>query len=183
MEDPLANGWRILKASVSLNTDKKGGTDEDQWQCHSAEVIVAAQLLELVERESARRFVVHCGQKNGLMVRLSRKVKAPVTDPHVQLWVFNPDMRYSHSSPGNRSSAERAMKVFFQETDDVDTIINRDLGKSSLLSVEELELPTMMFEALSTALLHSNSILPFSTRKFQEWKVGLLSRFNRRNGP
>lgn len=31
-------------------------------------MIVAAQLLELIERESARRFVVHCGQKSGLLV-------------------------------------------------------------------------------------------------------------------
>lgn len=30
--------------------------------------MVAAQLLELVERESARRFGVHCGTENGLLV-------------------------------------------------------------------------------------------------------------------
>ncbi|KAJ5594437.1 uncharacterized protein N7459_000645 [Penicillium hispanicum] len=162
VEDPSVGGWRVLKANVSLNTMHREA-DDDQWQSHSAEVIVAAQLLEMIERESARRFVVHCGQKSGLL-----------------LWVFNPDICYSNSSSGHRVNAQQAMKVFFQETDDVDAIINRDLGKPSLLSVEELELPGMIFQALSDALLASNQMLPLSARRFNEWQVGLLSRFSRR---
>lgn len=70
MEDPSANGWRLLKANVALNTNKSYDSAEEQWQSHPAELIVAAQLLELIERESARRFVVHCGQKTGFLVRL-----------------------------------------------------------------------------------------------------------------
>jgi hypothetical protein len=65
MEDPSANGWRLLKANVSLNTSKDS---EEPWTTYPTEMIVAAQLLELIERESARRFVVHCGQKSGLLV-------------------------------------------------------------------------------------------------------------------
>lgn len=68
MEDSSANGWRLLKANVSLNTNSALGA-ENVWKSHSEEIIVAAQLLELIERESARRFVVHCGQKQGLLVR------------------------------------------------------------------------------------------------------------------
>jgi hypothetical protein len=67
MEDSSANGWRLLKANVSLNTNSAPHTEEE-WQSHPEEMIVAAQLLELIERESARRFVVHCGQKSGLLV-------------------------------------------------------------------------------------------------------------------
>jgi hypothetical protein len=69
MEDPTANGWRLLKANVTLNTHDPDDSEE-QWESHPAELIVAAQLLELIERESARRFVVHCGQKSGLLVHL-----------------------------------------------------------------------------------------------------------------
>jgi hypothetical protein len=65
MEDPSASGWRLLKANVSLNTSKDS---EEPWTTYPTEMIVAAQLLELIERESARRFVVHCGQKSGLLV-------------------------------------------------------------------------------------------------------------------
>jgi hypothetical protein len=69
MEDPVAKGWRLLKASVSLNTNApRCETDVAKWEVHPTETIVAAQLLELIERESARRFVVHCGQKSGLVV-------------------------------------------------------------------------------------------------------------------
>lgn len=71
MEDPSSNGWRLLKANVSLNTNQTICDIEDQWQSHPAETIIAAQLLELIERESARRFVVHCGQKSGLLVSRS----------------------------------------------------------------------------------------------------------------
>ncbi|KAJ5780681.1 hypothetical protein N7457_005841 [Penicillium paradoxum] len=160
MEDPIANGWRLLKANVSLNT-KSTDSDPD-WEDHATETIVAAQLLELIERESARRFVVHCGQKNGLV-----------------LWVFNPDMRYSNSSAGCSIMAQQAMKVFYQESADVDGLLHPEIGNPSPLSVEELELPSMIFDAMSRALNGSNEMLPVSARRFNEWHVGFLSRYKR----
>ncbi|KAJ5215224.1 uncharacterized protein N7498_001631 [Penicillium cinerascens] len=159
MEDPSANGWRLLKANVSLNTGKDS---EESWTTHSIEVIVAAQLLELIERESARRFVVHCGKTSGLL-----------------LWVFNPHLRYSNSSSGHSVNDQQAMKVFYQEKEDVDKLLAPEIGQPSPLSVEELELPSMIFQALSDTLHRSSQMLPISARKFNEWQVGLLSRFSR----
>lgn len=78
MEDPSTNGWRLLKANVSLNTNvNTEDAGEAPWQNHPAEVIIAAQLLELIERESARRFVVHCGLKHGLLVCTPRSSISP----------------------------------------------------------------------------------------------------------
>ncbi|KAJ5530958.1 hypothetical protein N7527_004351 [Penicillium freii] len=163
MEDPIAKGWRLLKANVSLNTSSLSHeAGLAKWEVHPTETIVAAQLLELIERESARRFVVHCGQKSGLV-----------------LWVFNPDMRYSNSSAGRSIMAQQAMKVFYQKSPDVDELLHPEIGNPSPLSVEELELPSMIFEAMSQALTGSNEMLPFSARRFNEWNVGLLSRFRR----
>lgn len=163
MEDPIAKGWRLLKANVSLNTSSLSReADIKKWEIHPTETIVAAQLLELIERESARRFVVHCGQKSGLV-----------------LWVFNPDMRYSNSSAGRTIMAQQAMKVFYQKSPDVDELLHPEIGNPSPLSVEELELPSMIFEAMSQALTGSNEMLPLSARRFNEWNVGLLSRFRR----
>jgi hypothetical protein len=68
MEDPSARGWRLLKANVSLNNVPSSDSDKEKWESYPTQMIVAAQLLELIERESARRFVVHCGQKSGLLV-------------------------------------------------------------------------------------------------------------------
>lgn len=75
--------------------------------------------------------------------------------------------------------AQQAMKVFFQDTANVDDLLHPEIGNPSPLSVEEVELPSMVFEAMEKALRDSNAMLPVSARKFQEWQVGLLSRFNR----
>lgn len=72
------------------------------------------------------------------------------------------------------------MKVFFQETREVDKLLAPEIGNPSPLSVEELELPSMVYEALSEALQGSNQMLPPTAGRFKEWHVGLLSRFSRR---
>ena len=71
MEDITASGWRLLKANLAASTPPEKGNEaeETSWRSHPTQTVVAAQLLELVERESARRLVVHCGQKDGLLVR------------------------------------------------------------------------------------------------------------------
>jgi hypothetical protein len=74
---------------------------------------------------------------------------------------------------------QQAMKVFYQEKEDVDKLLAPEIGQPSPLSVEELELPSMIFQALSDALHRSSQMLPVSARKFNEWQVGLLSRFSR----
>lgn len=71
------------------------------------------------------------------------------------------------------------MKVFFQEREDVEELLHPEVGKVTPLSVEELELPSMIFLELSDALRRSNLMLPLSARRFQEWHVGLLSRYHR----
>ncbi|OJJ34029.1 hypothetical protein ASPWEDRAFT_113398 [Aspergillus wentii DTO 134E9] len=164
LEDPMADGWRLLKANLSANTQPAEGieTEEPTWTSHPTETVVAAQLLELIERESARRFAVHCGQKNGLL-----------------LWVFNPDLRYSNSGADHSTTAQRGMKVFFRDTPNVDDVINPEQGKASSLSLEELELPSSIFAAVSECLIRSSETLPSSARHFREWRVGLLNRFER----
>ena len=88
-------------------------------------------------------------------------------------------MRYSNSSAGRSIMAQQAMKVFYQRSPDVDELLHPEIGNPSPLSVEELELPSMIFEAMSQALTGSNEMLPLSARRFNEWNVGLLSRFRR----
>ena len=62
----LANGWRIFKSSVSIG--RPNGRIMVAWESQSIEVLVSAQVLEMVERESVRRAVVHCGEGKGLLV-------------------------------------------------------------------------------------------------------------------
>lgn len=87
-EDIMANGWRLLKANLSVHTpsseqqstqrESESDTQEPSWETHSAEILVAAQILEMIERESVRRFVVHpSGAKNGLLVHFLFLVHFP----------------------------------------------------------------------------------------------------------
>lgn len=63
-DNEVANdGWRIYKANISVCPGSRntvnGSPDEETWETYPVETIVAAQLLELIEREGLRRFVVH----------------------------------------------------------------------------------------------------------------------------
>ncbi|KAL2838846.1 ubiquitin-conjugating enzyme E2-binding protein [Aspergillus pseudodeflectus] len=163
VEDAIAQGWRLFKTSLSAGFPVAEGPSEVKWESHSPDLVVAAQLLELIERESARRFIIHCGKKNGLL-----------------LWVFNPDMRYSSTGTGYSITPQRAIKAFFQTTDNVDDLLHPEPGKTSSLSLEELRLPPDTFTAFFHALENSNSRLPQSARKFQrDWSVGILHRHER----
>ncbi|KAG2413861.1 hypothetical protein HFD88_003051 [Aspergillus terreus] len=167
IDDPVAEGWRLFKTSLSAHTPSNDTPtpSEGIWETHSIETIVAAQLLELIERESARRFVLHCGQKSGLL-----------------LWVFNPDLRYSNSSSSHSVTAQRAMKVLFQSVADVDAMLHPECGKPSPLSLEELRLPGTVFGAVEEVLKTRNEMLPASARAFREWSVSILHRFERVGG-
>ncbi|KAL2829757.1 ubiquitin-conjugating enzyme E2-binding protein [Aspergillus cavernicola] len=163
VEDAIAKGWRLFKTSLSAGSPSTEDDAKVNWDSHPAELVVAAQLLELIERESARRFIIHCGGKDGLLI-----------------WVFNPDMRYSNSCSEHSISSQRAMKVFFQATAKVEEMLHPEPGKTSSLSLEELRLPRDTFASLSNALDASNGILPQSARAFQrDWRVGILHRLER----
>ncbi|KAF7588848.1 hypothetical protein BBP40_005095 [Aspergillus hancockii] len=163
VEDTVAKGWRLFKTSLSVSKLLSEDESEDpSWETHPLETVVAAQLLELVERESARRFVLHCGQGDGLLI-----------------WVFNPDMQYSNSSSDHNITAQRALKIFFQDVADVDAMLHPELGKTSSLSLDELRVPSNVFSAVSETLKSRNKMLPDSAREFREWKVGIMHRFDR----
>ncbi|KAE8411518.1 ubiquitin-conjugating enzyme E2-binding protein [Aspergillus pseudocaelatus] len=163
VEDTVAKGWRLFKTSLSASKQlSEGDCKSLGWESHPLEVVVAAQLLELIERESARRFVLHCGRGDGLLI-----------------WVFNPDMRYSNSSSDHGITAQRAMKILFQDVIDVDGMLHPDRGKASSLSLEELRLPPGVFSAISETLTSRNRMLPKSAREFRGWKVGIMHRHDR----
>jgi len=91
--------------------------------------------------------------------------------------VFNPDLRYSSSS--SNVTAQRAMKVLYQRVSDVATLLSPENGVSTSTSLEDLFLPLNIYEGVRLALEKSNEMLPVSARRFREWDVGLLDRFER----
>lgn len=67
--DAIAKGWRLFKTSLSATVESGESSKEMTWESHPVELVVAAQLLELIERESARRFIIHSGKTDGFLVR------------------------------------------------------------------------------------------------------------------
>lgn len=148
----------------------------------------------MIEREGVRRFVLHCGEKDGLLVcqplrdimpdlvrfdSSQRLKQLTLYDLLIssQLWIFNPDLRYSSSSADHSITAQRAMKIFMQPVSNIESLLDPEQGKGQSISLEELYLPANIFAEVGLALRRSNEILPASARRFREWEVTFLSRF------
>ncbi|RJE19502.1 hypothetical protein PHISCL_08164 [Aspergillus sclerotialis] len=71
------------------------------------------------------------------------------------------------------------MKVFFQYINDTANLLGSGSGTATPLSLEELEFPEKIFNAVVSTLEERNGMLPIRTRIFREWKVGILNRFER----
>lgn len=103
----------------------------------------------------------------------------------LQLWVFNPELRYSSSCPptatANRGTiaSQRAMKVFYQylSSSKVESLLANELGERQPTSVGDLDLHSCgILEELDSSLKRSTEMLPVLARKFQEWNVGVMDR-------
>lgn len=47
---------------------KHTGAREHAFETHSIDIITSSQLLDLIEHEGVRRFVIHAGQSDGILV-------------------------------------------------------------------------------------------------------------------
>ena len=89
-------------------------------------------------------------------------------------------MRYSYSESHcsvRTASAQRALKVFYQDIADTSSLVNLAPGAPASATLEELCLPCNIYRDMVLALESSNKLLPPSGRKFREWNVGLLNIF------
>jgi ubiquitin-protein ligase E3 D len=66
------------------------------------------------------------------------------------------------------------LKIFYQKTYDAQKLLDEHQA-----SLEELRLPKLIFEPFKQALIDSTDLLPPSARKFQEWTIGLIDRYER----
>ncbi|KGY15239.1 hypothetical protein PABG_11817 [Paracoccidioides brasiliensis Pb03] len=197
-EDTSFPGLRLYKTNVSVLQKPKDeiSSDDDLWESYPVDMIVGTQLLELVERIGARRFAVHStdyklpdsqGSRSGLLVlRIDQANYDQLTHAIAQnkLWLFNPDLRYSSLSSGSgadgdvsTTTAQRAVKVFYKEVADIQSMLDPAQGTPSPTAVEEVSLPANVYDVMKQALERSSETLPMSGRQFGEWSVGLVSRF------
>jgi hypothetical protein len=92
------------------------------------------------------------------------------------MWILSPAIRYTTTVQENSESASPgtpAMKIFWKSITDTDA--NKLLDSTTY---EEISLPAETILEIEKCLKASESFLPPSNRKFQDWNVGLLERFD-----
>jgi ubiquitin-protein ligase E3 D len=150
--DDTAEGWRLYKSNLSIKPSL-----DAEWETYSPQIFISSQLLSLIEASAARKFVVHTDN----------------SEPGILVWVFNPDIHYSSSR--RSEPVVRALKIFYQLVDDGQKLLDEHQA-----SLEELRLPRPVYESFQKSLIDSTDLLPPSARKFQDWTIGLLDRFERK---
>ncbi|KAI5817129.1 ubiquitin-conjugating enzyme E2-binding protein [Pyronema omphalodes] len=144
-EDSLL--WRLNKWNLSLN----------EKESHPLECFLSAQFISYAEEGGVRRLLV------------TNENNTQVTG--LKVWVFNPDIRYTHSQ---ESKPVRGIKVFWQAVKKGEHVPTDSLKATGF---EAVELDAKAFETLKRCLDESNSALPVGIRQSGEWNVGAIRRF------
>ena len=168
---------RLFKWSLLLRRESTSS-----WEQNNIQNFVCAQLLESMEDQNVRKFVAFASNSkdtgHGLLVSHQIVIFAQKTELNrTQLWVFNPDIKYS-SSRLCQGHPRRAMKILYEIIEDPLGVLNKNP-----VSLEELPLPDMIMEQLEESLKYSYEILPEAAKRplpdatMCNWKVALLDRF------
>ncbi|EHY59524.1 hypothetical protein HRR83_001198 [Exophiala dermatitidis] len=149
---------RLVKSRLQVVPDSNRDSES-----FPAATFVCGQLLSLIESSVTRRVVVHADNRAGTHVE---------EDEGLMLWIFNPDIYYSSSKRG--PTAHRAMKVFYKVVANPVKFLD-----ANSTTYEELVVTEEDFVDFRKTLEESTNILPQSARRFQDWEVGLLDRWEK----
>lgn len=157
--DNRAEGYRLFKWALSL----PAATSHNSKVTSSAyplDNFISAQLLSLISSQAIRKFILHSASSMGMALHL---------------WVFASHISYSSSSSKGPPTAQPAMKIFYKIL--TPSILSVKLEEQTLMSDEEVLLPEDVVETIWKNLSASTQNMPRSARKFQDWDVGMLHRF------
>jgi hypothetical protein len=193
--DQHAEGYRLYKWRLdSTRTDRPSSSQTtsppESYYSPSIQGIITAQLQSIM--------LAQCTSKLLLLPTDTKPMNTPTTI--LSLWILNPTLRYSSTNTDQRQqqqqqqqeqqqqqqqehdspTAKLAMKVFWKpiSSSTAEALAASESAPSSSKS-EEVYLPQAAILELKDILHRSVSYLPPSGRKFQDWHVGLLNRFER----
>ncbi|KAK7183507.1 hypothetical protein DPSP01_008488 [Paraphaeosphaeria sporulosa] len=173
--DPSSSGHRIWKWCIGVSTPTPQAQPQKPLS-FPPQHWIAARLLHLIENQNVRRFHVHPPlppspsppSPSGLMPE-------PEPVPSLLCWVFTPDLIVSSSL--NTRGPTRALKVFWKRQ----TWAPLQPGEVEKVDEEDVEVVGVLFEALGRVLVESQGGMPESARRWGEWEVGLLERFDKQH--
>ncbi|KAF2968579.1 hypothetical protein GQX73_g4954 [Xylaria multiplex] len=139
---------------------------------------VSAMLLATVARSGCSKSVLlPIKSKNNAPLDGSKFENGSQVQGVLQIWVFNANITFS-STKASRSPID-AVKVFYRIVSQEEA----DIMLESITSdVQDISLPSEAITTILGLLNESNSLVPESDRKFKEWTVGLLERWDGKGG-
>ncbi|KAG0648175.1 Ubiquitin-conjugating enzyme E2C-binding [Hyphodiscus hymeniophilus] len=160
--DYQAEGYRLYKWRLkSRNTSISEPTLSS---------LITAQLQSIMLAQCSSRLV---------LLPMNWQPSSPQTSSSpvcfLSMWILSPTIRYSTTAQDATAPGKLAMKIFWKSISatEADNLLN---GSSH----EEVSLSTEAIIEIEKCLRDSASFLPPSGRKFQDWDVGLLERFDRK---
>lgn len=95
----------------------------------------------------------------------------------LNIWVFNANITFSSTEAP--TSPINAVKVFYRTVspEEADKLL-----ESMTSDVQDIPLPSEAITTISELLNRSNAFVPEGDRRFQDWTVGLLEKWNGKGG-
>ncbi|KAI0011297.1 ubiquitin-conjugating enzyme E2-binding protein [Xylariaceae sp. FL0662B] len=163
----------MFKWQVSISESTRQGPSIWPSLCHC----VSAMLLATMARSGCSKSIIMpmksqlASAQNGSSTNLDG-----TSQSLLHIWVFNANIVFS--STEERKSPIQAIKVFYRmvSPDGADRMLD-----SMTSDVQDITLPADAIETVLGILNSSNGFLPQNDRKFKEWTVGLLERWNESN--
>ncbi|KAI0433419.1 ubiquitin-conjugating enzyme E2-binding protein [Xylaria sp. FL1042] len=157
--------WQVIVKQQEQNTP---GSYPNLAQC------VSAMLLATMARSGCSKFVLLPikSQPGSPLVGRSSGDGSQAQDV-LNIWVFNANITFSSTEAP--SSPTNATKVFYR------TVSQEQADKmleSMTSDVQDISLPYEAITTIDELLQNSNSFIPESDRRFKEWTVGLLEKWN-----
>jgi hypothetical protein len=169
IESGGSTAWRLHKWDLCLNLD---GSET----AYPLECFLSSQFISYAEEEGFRHLLVSAsnqkpGERGDLKVCSTSLLPPMHTPDDLQLWIFNTDIRYTHS---NALKPARGVKVFWQTVGQNEKVSTDSLKATGF---ESVELDAKSFATLKQCLSESSLALPEDMRKTSVWNVGSLRRF------
>ena len=188
--DQHAEGFRLYKWRLKTTIGPCLGGALSYYQPSTASIITA-QLQSIMLAQCSSRLLLLPISWKSTSQHLANPIPKEISTSAVEaelppssvlsLWVLNPVLRYAatnvitqspSSCSSQSSSGVLAMKVFWRC---IDNSTASGLVESD--SIEEVTLPMGAILEIEANRRSSAQFLPPSGRKFQDWDVGLLERF------
>ncbi|KAI1425327.1 ubiquitin-conjugating enzyme E2-binding protein [Xylaria sp. FL1777] len=161
--------WQVV---VKQQNQESPGSYPNLAQC------VSAMLLATMARSGcSKSILLPIKAQLGSSLNGSNPEDGSQVQELLNIWVFNANITFSSTEAP--SSPTRAAKVFYR------TVSQREADKmmeSITSDVQDISLPSEAITTVAGLLRNSTCFVPESDRKFQEWTVGLLEKWDGKGG-